>query len=221
MDGYELTERGKIVVAVILVLLLLFLPAALLVYTAMADQSTGSSGDVNNNAYVTPPNTAGDPSPPVISESPPPGTNGGGSDSEDPDPTETDPPDVVDPGEPDPTDEPSPEPPPSAGPARVDPVRGTLSFVFSPELHSSLDAETSHMLDDFLTSPRNTFDSTIAVEIPRLSIDVSQRFVNVIADAFAERNIERNRIAYITDPSVPLSDGSFRVNFSYIDRGNK
>ena len=48
MDGYELTERGKILVAILLVLLFLLIPSAIILYSAMsggASPADASSGD--------------------------------------------------------------------------------------------------------------------------------------------------------------------------------
>jgi len=215
LEGYELTDRGKIVVTVVIVVLLLFLPAAILLFTAMASQSSQPPDNQDSQASVSPPSLPAETPDPPITESPPP--NGGGFN----------PPDVSRPnggGDPGTASSPNgqaPSRPPGSGQSSVNPIEGTLSFLFSPNLQDTLDDETSSMIDEFLSSPKNTINSIIAVKTPQLSFDVSQKFVTIIVDSFAERDVPETRIAYITDPSVPLADGSFEVNLSFISRRPK
>ena len=215
MEGYELTDRGKIVITVVLVVLLLFLPAAILLFHAMAGQSSQLPDDQDLQASFSPPSISAETPNPPITESPPP--NGGGFN----------PPEVSQPnGDGDPGTTPSqngqaPSRPPGSGQSSVNPTEGTLSFLFSPNLQSSLDDETSSMLDEFLRSPKNTTNSIIAVKTPQLSLDVSQKFVSIIVDSFAKRDVPETRLAYITDSSVPLADGSFEVDMSFISRRPK
>ena len=203
MERYELTDRGKIIITVVLVVLLLFLPAAILLYTAMTSQASQLPENSDSQASFTPPSPPIETPNPPITESPPP--NGGGFN----------PPDVS------PPNGQEPDRPPGAGQNSVNPIEGTLSFLFSTNLQSALDAETSSMLDDFLTSPKNTPQSIVAVETPQLPFEVFEVFMPVIDKAFADRGVVSNRIAYIADMSVPLADGPFEVNMSYITQRPK
>ena len=44
MYGYELTERGKILVAILLVLLFLLIPSAIILYSAMSGEASPANG---------------------------------------------------------------------------------------------------------------------------------------------------------------------------------
>jgi len=203
LEGYELTDRGKILITVVLVVLLLFLPAAILLFTAMTSQPSQPPDDHNSQASVSPPPLPVETPNPPITESPPP--NGGGFN----------PPGIPQPNGPDPSK------PSESWQSNVNPIEGTLSFLFSPNIQSTLDNNTSSMLDLFLSSPKNTPDSIVAVETPQLPLETLDSFIPVITDALAERGVSNNRIAYITDSSVPLADGSFEVSLSYISRRPK
>ena len=202
MDSYELTERGKIVIAVVLVLLLLVLPSAILAYKAMAGQPSQPPEDQEAAASVDSLPAFTDSPQAAINESPPP--DGGGFNQ---------------PYVPRPNGQESARPAGSEQ-SHVDLIEGRLSFSFSPNGQNSLDAETSTMLDEFLTSPKNTPNSLIAVETPQLSYEYSSKLVSVVVDAFSERGVSEQRIAYITDPTVPLAE-TFEVNLSFITRRPK
>ena len=213
MEGYELTDRGKIVLTVVLVVLLFFLPAAILIFSAVSSQPTSPPEELTSQASVTPPTTPAETPPSVITESPPP--IGGGFN-----PPDTSPPKGDDPGEREPPVGQGPSPTPGAGQSSVNPTEGTLSFLFSPNLHSNLDDDTSSMLDVFLSSPKNTPDSIVAVETPQLPPEISEIFVPVIVGALASKGVSESRIAYITNQTVPLAD-AFEVSLSYISRRPK
>jgi len=211
MEGYELTDRGKIVLAAILVVLFLFLPAALMTYCAMTSQASGDQDDQQPQTSSAPPTQPHESAPPVISQSPPP--SGGGFNPPDtsspPDNIETDPPNGQ-----------GHSPPPGPGQSSVNPTEGTLSFLFSQNSLNKLDDETESMLDVFLSSPKNTENSIIAVETPILPLDITEVFVPVIVDALTSRGIEESRIAHITDPTIPLAD-AFEVNLFYLSQSTK
>ena len=52
MDGYELTERGKILVAILLVLLFLLIPSAIILYSAMSGGASPADGNEPQAAKV-------------------------------------------------------------------------------------------------------------------------------------------------------------------------
>ena len=202
MYGYELTERGKIMVAVILVLLLLLIPSAILLYTAMSnetatpppDQGSQTSRVLHSSISVTPPNSD--------AERPPP--TGGGFTQPYALPMDGD----VNPGGQYPTS------PPGLGQPYVDPSEGTLSFFFSPGLQNTIDMETSSMLGIFLSSSKNAPDSLIAVEIPPLSAEHTEKTKSAVVSAFAALGIREQRLSFRTNQDEEASD-PFRVNLSF------
>ena len=203
MEGYELTKRGKIYVAVVLVLLVLVLPAAIFLFNAVAAQSyEGQVLQVLETPHSYTP-------PPVISESPPP--DGGGFN-----------PSVVSPPEEDsefgvfvsPTEQDTSSLP-VFGPAGGNPSEGSLSFSFSPNLQSELDAQTMLMLYGFLRSPKNTQGSLISIETPYLDTEDSEKLMSAIVNAFAAHEIPEQRIVYVANPAVSSAE-TFEVNLSFI-----
>jgi len=213
VEGYELTDRGKIVLTVVLVVLLFFLPAAILIFSAVASQPPKLPDDQDSRTSAAPTASPAETPPSIIAESPPP--NGGGFN-----PPDTSPPIGSGSGEQGSPGGQGPPSPSGSGQGSVNPTEGTLSFLFSLNSSDSLDDETVVMLDVFLGSPKNTRDSVIAVETPQLSRELSEKFVSTIIGAFTSRGITENRIAYITNQNVPLAD-AFEVNLFYISRRPK
>lgn len=212
MNGYVLTDRGKIVLAVILVVLIFFLPAVILIFSAIASPPPKAPDSEKPQASAAPPALPDEP-PPVITKSPPP--DGGGFN-----PSGMLPPTDGDPDEQGTTDGQAPSPAPGSGQGNADPIDGTLSFRFSPHFFEKLDAGTSALFDVFLSSHKNTRDSVIAVETPELTDEIKGVFIPFIVDAFVSKGVDESRIEYITDPGVPLSD-EFEVVLYYISRGTK
>jgi hypothetical protein len=201
MEGYELTERGKIVIAVVLVLLFLLVPSAIMLYNAMASQAPQPPTNQESGASGTSPPVSNVTPPPTISESPPP--NGGGFN-----PPGLSPPNGNGQG---------PDNPHGIGQAVLDSTEGVLSFLFSPHLQNALDAETSSMLDRFLGLPKNTQGSMIAVEMPQLPSEDTEKVISVIAGAFSARGVSEQRLAYITYPTEDV-EGPFAIKLSYTYR---
>ena len=222
MYEYELTERGKILIAVVLVVLLLVMPSAFLIIKTMAAHPSQPMENPGMESTETPPPGLQE-QPPVISESPPPDgggfsppDNSGGSSP----PDDFPPIEVSDPTDPDPADEPEPTPPPQFGPVGGDPFGGTLSFLFSPSLQNTLDAGTTSMLDEFLASPKNTQDRLIAVELPQLSDEDAEKIVSALVSAFSVRGVSEQQLTYIIRPDRS-GRGAFIVNLSYIPYQSK
>ena len=86
MRGYEITERGKIFIAILLVLLLLVLPSAILAFKVMAGDSSPPSGR-NPGSLGETPSVSGT-QPTEDTDDPPPDDGGGFNPSEEP--SETD-----------------------------------------------------------------------------------------------------------------------------------
>ena len=222
MHSYELTERGKIVIAIILVVLILVLPAAILAYKAWAqpaqppeNSNTGGTGSVQP---VSP-----DTSSPIVAISPPP--NGGGFNPPGISPTDDD-------GEPDDTgntpdtsdtsdipDTPDTPPPVSNRPS-VDPTEGTLSFFFSPDQQHAPDAETTSAFSVFLSSNKNTPDSLISVEIPKASREDSDIVITAVISAFAELGVNTQKLSFVT-VSSKSTEGPMQIHLSYITQRTK
>ena len=212
MEGYELTDRGKIVLTVILVVLLFFLPAAIFIFSAMGEAPDKPPDELGAQTSGTMPTAT---PPPAISESPPP--NGGGFGQPEKSPQNGN-------GNPEghgSTEAHGPVMPQESAQGRVNKAAGTLSFLFFPEGQGSLGDGASSMLDEFLGSPKNTPNSIVGVETPRLPFEVSREFTAIMVEALNLRGVEEQRIAYITTPDVPLEDGSFEVNMMYISRRPK
>ena len=206
MHSYELTERGKIIVAILLVLLLLLVPSAILALKAMAQPAAPPANQDSGYSETLLPEIL-----PPAADSPPP--NGGGFN-----PTYVLPSNnnvALNEGEEalpgvQPTDQPA-----APGQPIVDPSGGTLSFFFAPELQNTLDAETLSMLGVFMDSPKNSQDTLIAVEMPRLPEDDQNKLISAVVSAFAAHGVGEQRLAYIVNSSA-ASGGVFEVKLSYI-----
>ena len=204
MNKFELTERGKIVIAIVLVLLILVLPAVILAFKAMASQppASPSAAAAEPEAPVLLPDGVPPPEnalPPATVDEQPPG-NGG-----------------FVPGEPESADSEylNNEYPTGAGEPALDLVGEKLSFFYSPDSQSSLDHETLSVLDVFLSLPKNIPQNTIAIETPVLPEEKAGMFTAVITETLAERGVPDRRLAYIVDPNAPLGD-FIEVSLYYI-----
>ena len=197
MHSYELTERGKIIVAVILVFLFFVLPAVFLAVKAWV-QPAEPPGQQDGNASGVKPPAIVETVPPEISKSPPP--NGGGFN----------PPDVFTPetssGNGREPEEQDARPP---GQPSVDPAEGRLSFYFSPDTQTTLGVEIIPMLTTFLDSPKNTPDSLIAVELPPLPAGDMDKIIDAVINAFAALGVEAQRLQFITRPAELPDAGSW------------
>jgi len=227
VKSYELTERGKIIIAVVLVILLLVLPSTILAIKAWA--GTVPPPD-------DPPVTA-EPLPATPNDDPPensePLPNGSGSSPHEPedDPTDApaddeadgptddsagqpmdhDPPqsDDGEAGSSDPTDEQQ-----EFGPVSLDISRGTMVFIFSPDLQDTLDPETTAMLGEFITSPKNKTDTQILVEMPSLSQEDTTTVISAVTNAFTRYDVTRKDLVFIT-LQTEVKEGSFEVMLSF------
>lgn len=228
MKKYELTDLGKIIIAVVLVFLLLLLPSALLVFKTMAAQPPPSTDKQESEASGALPPNITEPTPSEIKDSPPP--HGGGLVPEDATPAQS-------PGSSPGTSqgEPSgapqqtpngthegPPPDPADGYLRgsVDPLEGTLSFLFSPGIQSDVGPEISAMIGEFLSSPRNTLNSVILVEMPTLSHQHADVFIDAIVEAFKAQDVGEQRLAFSMLPAEP-SDEPFMANLRYLPQQGK
>jgi len=211
LHGYELTERGKIVVTVVVVVLVFLIPATVLMLTAMANQSSSLYVNQDSGASNIPPTSYIEQTP---STRPPP--NGGGLN-----PIDTP---MHDGGngsiEVPLSDGCFVDDPPEFGPTGGNPSEGTLSFMFSPNLQNSLDPSTKNMMYELVNSAKNTEENVIAVELPQLSDEDVEKTMSAISSAFADLGIPSQRLAYITDQSE-LTENAFEVHLSFIQHRQK
>ena len=209
MYSYELTERGKIIIAIVLVVLLLVVPSAILAYKAWASppDETDDPPKASEPVYDPP-----DEPPPVIKDGPLPNGSGLNPPNEPP-PIIEDPPQNGN-GESGPHD---PDPPHSSnfGLIDVNPSLGILSFFFAPDLQNTLDAGTVSKIGTFLDSPKNRVCVQIAVEMPLLSSEDSSKLISAIGNAFAPHGVTQDNLVYITYKS-DVVEASFEVKMSFI-----
>jgi len=205
LGSYELTERGKIVIAIILVLIFLVLPSTILAVRAWSgpppppDDSPGTAeplpdppDDESPDISEPLPNGSGfNPHDPPDEESHEEGNGNGASDDYDP-PCEL----------------------PEFGPVSLNITEGTMIFAFSPDLQDSLDDDTFLMLEKFLKSPRNLPDAQILVEMPSLSNDDTTILISAINDAFLDHGISLQDLVYLKTQEEP-DERFFEVKLSF------
>ena len=229
MKSYELTERGKIIIAVILVILLLVLPSTILAVKAWA--GTAPPPD-------DPPVTA-EPLPATpdddLPEIPEPLPDGSGSDplEHEDDPIDDPAGDEADDTADDPAGEPTDQDPPQGdngeagssdltgeqqefGPVSLDIAKGTMVFIFSPELQDTLDPETTAMLGEFITSPKNKTDTQVLVEMPSLSQKDTTKVISAVTNAFALYEVARKDLVFRT-LQTETNGEPFEVMMSFYD----
>jgi len=121
----------------------------------------------------------------------------------------------------DPPDEPPEDPPdepveelPVIGPISLDRAEGTMAFNFSPTTQDSLDEATVSMLSDFITSPRNTRNSQIVVEVPRAFEADSPVVLEAISKALAPHGVKEDDII-MTTYRTQANERSFEVRLSF------
>jgi len=206
---FELTERGKIALAVFVAAIILVISVVLAVSALRNSSSNVPPPDTPPNISVTDPN-----------ESPPePPENGGFP----PPPDDDEAPSVVPPETP-PEDKTPPQndnsdtpPPVEVSSPSLNLSTGKFTFFFSLSVQTALDRETGIMLDKFLTSPKNIRSNLIAIETPKLSSDDSKEFMSVMTSELGYRNVSTARIVHIIDPEIPLSE-HIEVTLYYMEQ---
>ena len=109
---------------------------------------------------------------------------------------------------------------PQAGTSSINRSAGTMSFSFSPTQQDSLDDDTVKMLGDFITSPRNTADKQILVEVPRLSGENATVLTNAIIDAFAQNGVSQSAFSFVTY-QTGSGDQSYNIRLSFSQTSNR
>ena len=236
MKSYELTERGKIVVAVIIVLLLLTLSGILMI-KAGANRALRNSLEKPLTTAQSPPATETDH---PTKDSPPP--NGGGFN----------PPDITDPSHGANTEDPNDpnmiddltdngsefgeedlqenvnglneikngheEPNSDLTGAKIS--SGVFTFSLSPDNQYELDNETKLMLEKFMGLRDDAPRSKIAVETSITSDAGLSKLLSVIKLALAEYGISEKQIVHIMLPITALED-RIEVKMYYVTSSNK
>jgi hypothetical protein len=201
--NYELTERGKIIIAIVLVLLLLVLPSTILAVRAW---NTSPPPPVDDPSHTTDPEPGDDL--PEISNGPLPD----GSGLNPLDPPEQEPPQAG--------NEEHDYDPPEFGPIDLNLPDGTMLFLFSPEVQEVLDSETISMLSEFVTSPKNTADAQIIAEIPALPEEEASMLIAAINDAFALYGVSHEDLSYVVYQSNE-DERSHEVKLSFVLAANR
>jgi len=198
MRGYEFTERGKIIIAVLIVILIFVIPSLILAVNAW-----------NNSPPPVEPTRSIAPDPddiPVISDRPLP--SGSGFNPPELSETGNGEQGSFDPPIEHPDDESYKES--EFGPVNIDSTAGTMSFRFNPDLQNTLDADTTAMLGEFITSPRNTSGAQIAVEMPNLPEEDLSVLIAAVKGAFAVHDIDLEKLAFVNHQSG-ADERSFEV----------
>ena len=195
MNTYELTERGKVAIAIVFAVLLFVIPAIIFMYHAWngepptynpqivaATPEAPSQNDIQNSdypyelpEYLDVADNNGEMNAEYLEYTPHYEDDYNGAD--------------------DMQDE-QPEDPSVNGAARINVDEGTMRFWFSPEAQESIDSDIVLLMGDFLQSPQNTASSEIVVEIPSLTDDERQVLESVIIDAFAEHGIPQRDLSF-------------------------
>jgi len=95
-----------------------------------------------------------------------------------------------------------------------DPDTGVLTFLFAPESQANLERSTIEKIGELLSSPENTEDKIISVEIPQLSDDDTALLTDAIIDAFESLEVPLSVIIfniYQPDPSIT----EFEITISF------
>jgi len=219
MTGYEFTERGKVIV-VVLVIALLVIPAAVITFRVWNSQPLNPDDPGDHISQPTPGVSHPDEQEPddnIDDPDYPPGEGSGEQGSFDPPvepPDEPDEPD--DEGDQGHLGQPTEPEPPEIGPIDINLNAGTMAFMFAPELQDALDDDTFKMLGDFITSPRNTRNSVILVELPSLAPGEVTALTSVITDAFSQYGISRRDLTFETY-QTDSTGSSFGVLLSFIE----
>jgi len=205
MKGYELTERGKIAIAVVLAILLIILAAilAIRVWNSPTSPFDNQQQPLEPDYVYNPPEITIIPLPEDSDDDIDSATENGEQGSFDPpqEPTEGAAEDLSEEAhDEDYEDEHSQSETqddiPATESARFNRAAGTMTFRFSPSTQESLDADTIAMIGDFISSPRNTADSRIVVSMPQLPEKETAKIIAAVTDAFAQNGVTQRDLGF-------------------------
>ena len=91
---------------------------------------------------------------------------------------------------------------------------GIMTFLFSPEMQTSLDEDTTTAIGQLLTSPKNTGDAKLAVEIPQISDAETAVITSAILNVFSSHSIPLSDIIFfVYQPDEDIK--TFKINISF------
>jgi len=205
MKGYELTERGKIAIAVVLAIFLIILAAilAIRVWNSPTSPFDNQQQPLEPDFVYNPPEITIIPLPEDSDDDTDSATENGEQGSFDPpqEPTE-DPAEELaeealdESSEDEHTQNETQDETPATGGARLNRAACTMTFRFSPSTQESLDADTIALIGDFISSPRNTADSRIVVSMPQLPEVETAKIIAAITDAFAQNGVTQRELGF-------------------------
>lgn len=223
MNKFEMTERGKIVIAIILVTVLLVIPTIIILISVSSCSRADQLGI--QMAFVQPDELLDDElllteestplpdigivfSPTSINT----GTQGASVQKAETDPEDSTAitPSSTQSGTGNENDEVEAEP----GPTGLNIGEGTMSFLFFPDEQSAFDAATLTSFREFLTSSKNTSDSLIRVQVPNISDADEQIFMSALLSAFSANNLSESRLLLVKSSSR-ITESHFEASLSY------
>ena len=101
-----------------------------------------------------------------------------------------------------------------AGPIEFDLEAGTMTFLYAADLQSKLDENTVSMIGELLTSPQNISGTRIAIDIPQLSDNDTNRLTSAIIDAFHKYNVPTSDIIFfVYIPNTETQIYEIKISF--------
>ena len=91
---------------------------------------------------------------------------------------------------------------------------GVFKFLYTPGSQNTLGEDIIALIGDLLTSPKNTDDAKIAVEIPQLADEDAIMLTVAVSDAFIANDVPLSRITfyvYITEPDMESYELTIRI----------
>lgn len=112
------------------------------------------------------------------------------------------------------------EPPASPEPKEPVLAAGVLTFTFSPGTQTALDSRTLSLVSEFLRSSKNTRNSTIVIETPKLAEKDAESLMKVMTSAFSARGVSSQRLEHVSRSSE-TAGGQVEVTVYYIENNAK
>ena len=103
---------------------------------------------------------------------------------------------------------------PLSGPIAFDIDSGHMTFLFSPEAQTTLDDNTITKIGELLSSPQNTSDKKITVDIPQLSDGDMAVLTAAIINAFSTYDVPMSHIIFFVYQPRP-DINIFEVNVAF------
>ena len=172
MQNYAITERGKLILVMFVVLFIVLPSVVIVAWIATRDLAPKEPDD---------------------------GSNGAIQDDIDPAASKQDSDDTPDPAVTQPRSDESGAIPPGTSNDDL-PVfnleAGIMTFLFIPESQTTLDENIVSKIGEFLSSPQNTGDSIIAVNIPHLPDNDTEILTNTLIDALESHEVPLSYIVF-------------------------